>query len=250
MAVIINLSATTEAEAINSMLASIGEAPLSGSAYSTSSEPQVLMAVDILTDVVREVQLMGWKFNTEFGLQIEPTTTLSWPDNDGVTTTLNIFKPPAQLAAFEITKSSNQQGSRYADAIIRKSKVYEEAAAKVFVFYDRALNRDGFKATDYPYLYIDPVWWFNFEDMPESARRYCTVKAARMFAQRVNDGDGAISRFTQQDETYALRILKREQGQPDDFNIFNNIGVASKLGGHRRLGATGVYEDRDSPGHT
>ena len=53
---------TTQLEAVNTMLSTIGEAPVNSL---TGSLPvDASMAVNILNEVNREVQSAGWKFNT------------------------------------------------------------------------------------------------------------------------------------------------------------------------------------------
>lgn len=116
-----NLSALTELEAINAMLASIGEAPVSTLIGATQAD--VVTGINILRNQTREVQSWGWRFNTDFGLEVLPSGTFAWTDSAGVTTTLNVFRPPAQLAAFEMAMGPTQQGSSYADAVLRPAPI-------------------------------------------------------------------------------------------------------------------------------
>jgi hypothetical protein len=246
MAQIINLAATTELEAVNAMLATIGESPIAD--VDTATQADATIAINTLRDVVREVQSMGWKFNTEFGYQVAPeAATYDWVDLDGVTTTLNIFKRPAGLIDFEVTKIPSQQGSSYVDTTLKKSRKYQETGAYVEVFYDRRNNRDGFKASDFPYLYINPTWLMDFSDMPETARRFGVIVAARRFQASVV-GSEVLHSFTERDERVAYRNLKRAEGQKDNLNMFNNSGTAAILGWPRRFGVTGVFEDRNTAG--
>lgn len=247
MAQIASLAPTTELEAVNAMLAIIGEAPVTVLAGATQAD--VVTAIAILRERTREVLSMGWRFNTEFGFEIAPADTLDWDDTGGIITPLNIFTPPAGLVGFAITELSEQQGAKYVDTVLRKSRVYLSAdliPVPVLVFYDRAHNRDGFPQADRSFLYINPVWFVDFEDLPEQARRYCTIKAARAF-QRSVVGSDTLNSFTAADEAFALRILRREFGVQDDYNIFNNAGTFKHLG-QRRLGAAGVFEDRKNRG--
>jgi hypothetical protein len=67
---------------------------------------------------------MGWRFNTEFGLQVAPEVAFDYLDASGVTTRLGVYRPPAGLVAFEMTKSADQQGSMYPDAVIRQARCH------------------------------------------------------------------------------------------------------------------------------
>jgi hypothetical protein len=246
---ITNLSATTELEAVNAMLAAVGEQPLpSGTDLSTSTQADVAMALNILRNVTREVQSMGWKFNTEFGFEIVPTGTspVAWTDTAGIVTQLNIFKPPAGMIAFSVTPIPAQQGSRSVDTEIRPSRKYVEAAKPVLVFYDRQHARDGFVALDHAFLYINPVWLLDFEQMPESARKYVTARAAREFVQG-SVGSATLSAFAQNSESLALRTLKREQGEEDSYNWLGNVDAQLARGGRGR-GPTGMFDQRTNRG--
>lgn len=240
-----NLVLMTELDAVNAMLSAIGEAPIAD--VDTATQADVIIAINELRNATREVQAMGWRFNTEYGFQLPPAATLSWPDADGVTTLLNIFVPPDAPAMldFSVTQIPEQQGDGYVDTAIRPSRVYTVSAAKVLVFYDRALNRDGFDASKYPFLYINPVWCFDYEQMPEVARRFTAILAGRRFQQRVV-GSGELDGFTTHDESIALRNLKRKEGQEDDYNIFDNYSVSRVLGNRPIL--SGVSDRRKSPG--
>jgi hypothetical protein len=117
---IYDLVATTELEAVNAMLASIGEAPLDTLDGATQSDVQT--AINILRDTTREVQSEGWRFNTEFGFEIAPELAFNYADSAGVTTRLGVYRPPVNLVKFSMTQSPDQQGSRYPDAVLRPAR--------------------------------------------------------------------------------------------------------------------------------
>lgn len=248
---IINLVPTTELEAVNAMLAVIGEQPITDvdAAVTAGSPVDVLIAVNILRDQAREVQTLGWKFNTENGYQLMPTGTLSWVDTAGITTLLNVFVPPANLVAYEATERQDQIGLKYIDSTIRRAK-YFNPTPTVFplIFYDRALNREGWDSTLVSQLYINPTWLFNFSDIPEEARRFIYVRASRQFQQQVV-GSSELAGFSQQDEAFALRQLKRQHGTKDDYNILANLSVYAKFG-RRPFMAVGFVDKRGSPAHS
>jgi hypothetical protein len=197
---------------------------------------------------MRSVLAKKWTFNTELRYRINPeASTFDFDDADGTTTTVNIFLPPAGLLDFDISIDADQQGSRYPDAIIRISKQYEVTSAPVLVFYDRYNNRDGFptSGTDQrDYLLIDPVWMLDFSDLPELARQYVMIRAARLFAKSVL-GPSQIHQFTQEDETQAWMDLKRKYGLKDELNMLDNADVSKALGFRPRgvAGAGNIRRD-------
>lgn len=238
---IVNLAPMTELEAVNAMLSAIGEAPLpAGTDLSTITQADVLMALNLLRNTTRDVQSMGWRFNTEHGYQLAPAATYSWVDTAGVTTPLNIFTPPTNLIRFTVTPTIDQQGCSLIDTVIRPSRKYTPGT---LVFYDRILNRDGFPTADRPWLYIEPVWAFDFEKMPEEARRYCAISAARQFVEQAK-GSQTLAGFTERDEMLALRNLSRAFGEEDEYNMLQNTDVAKHLGFRPRIGGSVSIDPR------
>lgn len=244
--VITGIAPTTELEAINGMLASIGESPVTQGEIESPSTPDVTMAVNILTDTHREALSMGWRFNTEFGFQIQAeVATYAWTGSDGDTATLLIFLKPSDLLAFELTQTSTQFPSL--DVGLRPCRDAGLAEGSDIVFYDREKNRDGFESADLENdsLYIEGVFLMDFEDTPETFRRYVTVKATRRFQASVMGSD-KLDRLSERDEYLALRNLKRDQGKQERYNIFKNSGSRAILGLNRRTNA-GRLDTRNTP---
>jgi Autographiviridae tail tubular protein Gp11 len=233
--ILTGLIATTEIEAVNTMLAAIGEDPLdSGTDLSTATQPDVTMAVNTLRNTTREVLSMGWRFNTEFGFEVKSSDELDWTGSDDTTVPLNIYVPPAGLISFSVTKIDDQQGSKLVDTEIRPARIYSqgtipEGLATTVVFYDRQHARDGFPVADRSFLYINPVWLFPFVQIPEVCRRYIVLKAVRAFVGNSVGSDTLVG-FTRQDEAVALRNLKREQGEEDSYSFLSNIDTFSARG--------------------
>lgn len=235
MAEIINLTATTELQAVNAMLSAIGEQPV---ASVDTARADVGLAINTLRDAARDVQRRGWKFNTEFGLAVSPTVTnLSWTDPDGEVKTLYVFEPGTDLCRWSISRNAEQADF---DVSVRPSKEYEETALPVLVFYDRKFNRDGFEAAELKdgKLWIDAVVYFNFEQLPDTARRYIVIKAMRQFIIEYL-GDDSRARFTAADEARAERDLIWDQGEDDEYNLLQSPDIAGILGDryrHRGIG--------------
>jgi hypothetical protein len=241
--VITTIRPTTELEAVNSMLAAIGEAPLAdGTNLATASQADIETALNILTNITRKVLSMGWRFNTEKGVQLSPVAAHNWTDTNGTVATLNIFKRPVDVLAWSQTSCPANAGI---DLVERRSKGYQETGAAVMVLYDRYRNRDGPEASGHPYVYLDAVYAFDFEDMPETAREYVMVRSARKFSQEVL-GSETLRGFTAQDEADAFRTLKRDQGLPVHLNMLHTAGATSILG--RRPRPFGGYSSRVYPG--
>lgn len=92
---IVSLGNSTELEAVNEMLATIGVAPVA-SLDATISRDAVL-AKTALKTVAREVLLERWRFNSEFGVQVLPAQKINWIDNiDNTATELFVYEPPVR----------------------------------------------------------------------------------------------------------------------------------------------------------
>lgn len=235
---------TTELEAINRMLSAIGEAPILQAELEDPSRPDTEMAVNFLTETTRQVLSMGWRFNMEFGYQIASSDTYAWTGSDGDTATLLIFERPSDLLDYELSNTSKQIDL---DVTLRPPRDYS-AAEGVLVFYDNLKNRDGFESGDLENdsLYIEGIFAIDFEDMPEVAREYTGALAAVRLQSRLM-GSQSLGRDTQMELQAAWRNLKRAQGQPEDYNIFNNMDLTMKLGRHRRIRRGYRLDDRQSP---
>jgi hypothetical protein len=378
-------TATTELEAVNAMLAAIGEAPISQSELDTPARADVDMAVDALQEVMREALSMGWKFNVQWGYELAPTYDSPYTHTfrDASTNDLNIFAPPTGMRAFNLSRTTNQQGTRFSELVV-SPRVYSDdltavatlavgsdtakfattatatvriaggshnkaaqddiafsaadtintgAAAGYYwgiwlvqvnaagtvstkpggglsdqvyankqaalnalpapdaanvglgyilvesnsgaawtaqtddlvagsdcllvtfqdftasdpIFLNVADQTDGLDEDNFNFLYIDWIKYVGWTNCPEVFRQYCLTRAARRFSERTV-GDPDLSGFTRRDERVAYRNLKREQGEKDNYNHFNNLAMFRHLGRFRVYRPEGVWDDRDSFG--
>ena len=177
-------AATTELESINIMLAAIGEAPVNSL---TGTLPvDVKLAQSTLTEVNKEVQSEGWSFNTE----IDVTLTRDGSNH-------------VSLGTDVIRVDPNTHDHTDIDAIQRGLKLY-----------DRLNNKYEFTKD----LICTVVYFRTFEEIPEPARRYITIKAARIFVDRLVSDDG-LRTYTQQDEVRARAILMETDLSNADHNL-------------------------------
>lgn len=227
MPAINNLSATTELDAVNEMLAAVGEQPVDSV---DTARADVELAVNTLRATARTLQNQRWKFNTEFGLAIGPADeALAWTDPNGDSKTLFVFTPPAGLSRWELAMISEQADF---DVTVRPAKVYTEDDEIVNVFYDRTNNRDGFEEDELKdgLLWINATWCFDFDKLPDTARRYVVLCAARRFImERI--GDTHRTNYTAADEQEALRVLREDQGDDDEYSLLDSPDVSGILGG-------------------
>ena len=199
------VAATTELESVNIMLAAIGETPVNSL---TGTLPvDVRLAQRTLAEVNKEVQSEGWSFNTEIDL------TLS---RDGSNNHIS-------LAADVLRVDPNNHHHTKIDAIQSGLKLY-----------DRLNNKYDFDED----LICTVVFFRTFDEIPEPARRYITIKAARIFVDRLVSDDG-LRTYTQQDEVRARAILMETdlangdhnllRGDPSLTNVFDTYSPSRAL---------------------
>ena len=215
---------TTELEAVNTILSVIGQGKITQSELTTPTGDDTQAAIDIVRDNMREVLSWGWQFNTEWQFRIAV---------DGS----DKFAVPADLLKFEVSKRSDQQGFRPekdVDGTVPRTNLLDIVVQGSF-FYDRLRNTNVWGAGDFlrAQIFIDIVRTVDFEDMPETARRYVTMRTARQFAKRML-GDKEIVDFTADDELVAFRNLKRDQGDVKRYSLFDSHSVRRVLGGRPR----------------
>jgi hypothetical protein len=180
-----SIAATTELESVNIMLAAIGESPINS--LSGTLPVDARLAQSTLSEVNKDVQSEGWSFNTE----IDVTFT-----RDATTKLISL---PTNI--LRIDPNIHQHPS--IDAIQRGLKLY-----------DRLNNKYEFDED----LICTVVYFRDFDEIPEPARRYITIKAARVFVDRLVSDDGLRS-YTQQDETRARAILMETDLSNADHNV-------------------------------
>jgi hypothetical protein len=179
------LNTTTELEAINTMLSVIGEAPLS-SLSEISAVTDAVIARSVLNEVSREVQSMRWHFNYEKDFELLPEVGTGF-----------IYVPPNALLA-DTSKTHWDK-----DVVQRGNRMYNKTTHS-FVF-DTSLK-------------CDLVFLLEFEDLPQTAKHYITIRASRIFADRTV-GSELLYKLTAQDEQVAMVSLKRAEGLTGDYNI-------------------------------
>jgi hypothetical protein len=178
---------TTKLEAVNVMLSSIGEEPIE--ALGDNNPDDAISAQEILDESTREILSRGWHFNSDFNVQLVP-------DANGQITV------PDDVSRIDVTGANS--GGR--DIVYRKG-----------VLFDKEANSDEFTA---PVL-ANVVRLFEFEEIPQSLRRWITIKASRLFVDRIL-GEDAVGRYTRQEEISAEQQARREEIVTGNFSILTN----------------------------
>ena len=178
------VAATTELECINIMLAAIGEAPVNSL---TGTVPvDVRIAQSTLTEVNKQVQSEGWSFNTEIDV------TLTRDGSNNIPLGTDVLRVDAQT-----------HDHPSIDPIQRGLKLYDRKN-NTFIF-----DED---------IRCTVVYFRSFNELPEQARSYMTIKAARVFVDRLIS-DQSLRTYTQEDEIRARSVLMETDLSNADHNM-------------------------------
>jgi Tail tubular protein len=187
---------TTVLEAVNQIIATIGEPPVNS--IEDNGVIDAVMALQALSAVNREVQLSGWHWNTETNYPLAP----SYPEGE-----LRLPKNTLQVSPSATWK--------HLDLVSRGQRLYDRA---------RHTFEIGHPIT------VDLVLLLPFEELPEAARTYITIRAARRFNEG-QIGSELLSNFTLRDEQMAKFALEEAEGETADLNILNHefvMGVSGR----------------------
>lgn len=174
---------TTELEAVNTMLSGIGEAPVNNLSEVTAD---VSLARHILNEVSREIQLEGFQWNTEDDYPLTP-------DIHG------LIKLHPSIVRVHFREPSDRE------LTIRGNQVYDRIN-HTFTFPQGTA------------IVCTVTLLLPFEQLPEAARRYTTLKALRIFQERVV-GSQVLSQYQQADEARARVQLMGEERRQDRPNL-------------------------------
>ena len=188
---------TTQLEAVNSMLGHIGEAPVSSISNPSALPISASTALSVLDEVSREVQSEGWYFNSE------KDVTLS-PDGSG-----NIVLDSDVVFAdvVDYTLDVAQRGSK---------------------LFDRKNNTLVFTKD----VTVSLIRLLDWDDLPEPARRYITLRASRMLQGRLV-GSRELEALIARDEYIAKSRLEEYDSNSSDRTIFDSYDAAIRIGVNR-----------------
>ena len=179
----------TELESVNVILSTIGESPLNSLSGSLPVDGTV--AKNVLSEISREVQSAGWHFNTHY------KSTLTRDTNNKIPVATNVVR---------VDLDPNLISRRDYDLVQRDG-----------FLYNLAKNTDIF---DRDFEDVVQVYLLPFNEIPEQAKRYITIRSARVFHDRTL-GANTLHKFSQEDERQALSILRNAEANTGDYSIFD-----------------------------
>lgn len=193
----------TELQAINQILASVGQAPVTaidtetitdqdGNPIVVVTNPDIALASDTLREVSREVQAEGWTFNIENDYPLIPDVNkkILFPAN-----------------ALQVDLSSNPMyASKYA---------YMDLVKRGNYLYERIGHTYDWEET----IYCDIIWNRDWVELPPIIQDYTIAKTASIFSSRVV-GDPNQYQILQQREAYTRAMALEYECNQGDYSYF------------------------------
>ncbi len=181
------LTKTTKLQAINTMLSVVGEPPVNSL---TAQRADSFIAQNILDEVSREVLTYGWQFNTEDNVTLSPDSSTGF----------------IYISDSVVRVDMDPRNDDIYDIVVRGNRIYNRKTNS-FVFTEE--------------LIAQRVILMDFEELPEVAKRYITIRAARIFQDRVV-GAQTLHAFTATDELVALTKMQEYENEVGDYSIFQS----------------------------
>ena len=179
----------TELSAVNSILAAIGQSPVTRIFNNDKRElsfvnPEVSFAYHLLQEVNTDVQNEGWCFNREEHYELKP-------DGD------QEFKIPDNVLRMDV---SHGQIWRTTDVVRRDGKLY-----------DKLHHTDKFTRP----MCFDMVWKFAYEDLPSVFKRYITLRASGRAATQMVANPELVQLLGSQEAQARAACVEYEANQGD-----------------------------------
>ncbi len=148
-----------ELQAINQILESVGQAPVTSL---NLSNPDVAIANDTLSQVSRDVQAEGWTFNREYHVLLTPDSNKE----------VNITDDMLQVAL----NTAESPNNKYYRATVR-TKNTGDVQRKLYDMIHHTFEWSS-------QIYCDILWYHEYVAIPVPVQSYIIARASKIFAQR------------------------------------------------------------------
>ncbi len=179
------LNTDTELSAVNSILGSIGQSPITSLTTGNALQnPEVALIHNLLMECTKDVQNEGWHFNREEHVARSPDAS-------------GHFTIPTNYLRFDVHEG---QSDRNKDVVKRQGKLYDNVA-----------HTDVFTGE----LYFDITYLFDFEDVPSPIQRYIIAKAAVRSAAQIVSNENLVQLLQLQEQQAKATALDFDCDQGD-----------------------------------
>ena len=184
------IATDTELSAVNSILGSIGQSPITNLSLTTLNNPEISFIKNILDETSKNVQNEGWHFNKE-------DHVLRSPDANGN------FLIPTDYLRYDVHEGLSDKNR---DVVRKNGKLY-----------DNVQHTDVFTGD----LYFDITYLRAFTDVPPTIQRYIIARASvRAATQLVSNPDLVKLLQLEEEQTKAAALeYDCEQGDHTFFGF-------------------------------
>lgn len=184
------LEHTTLLEAVNTVLSTVGNSPVSSVEGDGIEDADT--AYRMIVELTRRVCLRSFDWNTDSDFPLSPG-----PDGF-INIPLGALKVDPQTAATR--------------CVVRRNPENEQLG-----LWDKGSRTFSF-TSDVP---CEITWGFPFEDLPEIARDFIVLSAGRTFQKRFV-GSQVLDRYSAEDVALANAELQKTELRSRDFNLFRD----------------------------
>jgi len=199
-------NATQELPAVNEILASVGQAPVT---TLDQTNPDVAIAYDTLIQVSREVQAEGWSFNKEY----------DYPE----TTTNKQYTIPNNMLQVDLAEGNTTS------RVLTGNKNVIRRDGKL---YDKYNHTYDITSADSGEIKLDVTWLFDWVDLPIPIQDYIVSRAAVIVSSRIV-GDGGQYQMLQQKEAYTRAMALEYETQQGDYTFFGHSKGGNKYNSYQ-----------------
>jgi len=192
----------TELEAINRMLAAIGQTPVNSV---DQTNPDVAICSQTLKQVSQEVQSEGWIFN-------RVTNYKQTPDTNGRIMIRDVNTDPSIDSILQMDLSHNTFYSRDKQAIAKKDGTY------IFL-YDAVGSSFDWGTED---VLVDIIYYYaTLAVLPSAAQNYIVARSSSIVSMQTV-GDPTQYQILTQQEAYARVQLQEYETSQGDYTFFGH----------------------------
>jgi len=178
----------TELSAVNAILGSIGQSPISGLDF---ANPEISFIYNLLKEVNQDVQAEGWTFNIEYHIK----------ETVGADNKI--------IIASDVTRIDNtDEWDKTRDFVRRK-----DTTDGIWKLYDRVNHT--FEYPDDEYFYVNKVRLLNFEDIPTPFQRYIIYRASGRAAVQLVSNAGLQKMLAIYEVQARAAVMEYECNQGD-----------------------------------
>ena len=182
------IATDTELSAVNSILGSIGQSPITtfkdDKGVIINNNPEITFIYNILSETTKDILNEGWHFNTENHIKLTPDP------NGHITIPVNYLR-------YDL---NDGQADRHMDLVKRNNRLYD------LVNHTDVFDHD---------VELDVVYLYAFEDIPSVYQRYIIARASTRAATQLVANSELVKLLQGQEGLARAALMEYECNQGD-----------------------------------